>query len=382
MVTVFALAAALLYGSADFLGGAATRRARALSVLPASAFAGLLIVLIAAVASGESARWPGLAWGLVAGAVGSTGLIVFYAGLAEGPMTIVAPTSALTATVLPVAVSLTEGERASFSAYAGALICLAAIVLVSAAGTPSDHEPAASGLLDRLAGRGFHVRAIGYGLVAGATFGLFFIFLRNGGQSGALWPVAAARLSGFVIIVTAAVATRTRPVIAAGGARLLLATFGSGLLDASANVLYVLATQAGLFGLAVVLTSLYPGITVLLARFALNERLRPVQVAGLLLAALGVILVTVLPSGQRQGPDKLVRPEVSGVSSGRTNPGEGAKALRIRVRPRGLAAGAAVRANHHQGPAVQARCQPDRPKGPGAPCPPCRLRSTERASHR
>jgi drug/metabolite transporter (DMT)-like permease len=74
---------------------------------------------------------------------------------------------------------------------------------------------------------------------------------------------------------------------------LLLATFGSGILDATANVLYVLATRAGLFGLAVVLTSLYPGMTVLLARFVLGERLRRAQLGGLLLAAAGVILVTV-----------------------------------------------------------------------------------------
>lgn len=293
MVTVFALTAALLYGSADFLGGVATRRARALSVLPASALAGLVIVLIAAAASGGIVRLPGLAWGLAAGAVGGSGLIVFYAGLAKGPMTIVAPTSALSATVLPVAFSLTEGERASLSVYAGALICLAAIVLVSSAGTPADGDRSAAGLLDRLAGRGVHLRAIGYGLASGVTFGLFFIFLGNAGQSGALWPVVAARLAGFVIIIAAATATRTRPVIAGGGARLLLATFGSGLLDASANVCYVLATRAGLFGLAVVLTSLYPGITVFLARLALGERLRPVQVGGLLLAAFGVILVTV-----------------------------------------------------------------------------------------
>jgi len=293
VVTIFALTAALLYGSADFLGGVATRRARVLSVLPASALAGLLIALVAAAVSGGSANVPGLVWGLAAGAVGSTGLIVFYAGLAEGPMAVVAPTSALTATVVPVAVSLGEGERATFSVYAGALICLAAIVLVSATGTPADRDRGTARLIDRLASRGIHVRAIGYGLVSGATFGLFFVFLKNGGQSGALWPVVAARLAGFVIIVVAATATRTRPVVAAGGARLLLATFGSGLLDASANVCYVLATRAGLFGLAVVLTSLYPGITVLLARLALGERLRPIQLGGLLLAALGVILVTV-----------------------------------------------------------------------------------------
>jgi uncharacterized membrane protein len=73
----------------------------------------------------------------------------------------------------------------------------------------------------------------------------------------------------------------------------LAATVGSGVFDASANLCYLLATRAGLFGIAAVLTSLYPGITVLLARFVLHERMRAVQRLGLLLAAAGIILVTI-----------------------------------------------------------------------------------------
>jgi drug/metabolite transporter (DMT)-like permease len=293
LVTIFALAAALLYGCADFLGGVATRRARVLSILPGSTLAGLLIALIAALVSGDSVSLAGIGWGLAAGVVGGIGLIVFYAGLAAGPMTIVAPTSALTATILPVAVSLADGERATALVYAGAVICLGAVVLVSASGSQDARAEPRAGLARRLAGRGFHVQAIGYGVAAGATFGLFFIFLRNAGHSGAFWPVVAARLAGFLIVVIAAAATRTRPVIAAGDARLLLATYASGILDASANVSYVIATREGLFGLAVVLTSLYPGVTVILARFVLGERLRKIQLAGLLLAAAGVVMVTV-----------------------------------------------------------------------------------------
>ena len=291
-MTIYALAAALLYGSADFLGGVATRRATALAILPASALAGVVVVLIAAVVSGERAKTAGLGWGLAAGAVGGIGLIVFYSGLAEGPMSVVAPTSALTATVLPVGVALAEGERANPAVYIGAVICLAAIVLVSSSGMPSAEAEGSSSLTGRLARRGFHVRAIGFGMGAGITFGLFFVFLRNAGQSGALWPIVASRLAGLVVIVVAVIVTRSKPVIAAGGTRLLLATYGSGVLDASANVSYVIATRAGLFGLAVVLTSLYPGVTVLLARFVLRERLHRAQLAGLALAALGVILVT------------------------------------------------------------------------------------------
>ena len=293
MVTIFALAAAMLYGSADFLGGAATRHARVLSVLPLSAGAGAVIVLTAALMSGQTAHAAALAWGVAGGVVGGAGLIVFYAGLAAGPMSVVAPVSALMSTVLPVGVALADGEQASAAVYVGAFLCLAAIVLVSSAGPRTTATHGGPGLQNRLAASGFHLRAVGYGMVAGTTFGLFFLFLRNAGHSGTLWPVAAARLAGLVVVLFAAALTRARPVLTNASTGLLLATAGSGVLDASANIFYVFATKAGLFGLAVVLTSLYPGITVLLARLTLGERLRMVQRAGLLLAGIGVVLVTV-----------------------------------------------------------------------------------------
>jgi uncharacterized membrane protein len=111
MVTIFALAAALLYGSADFLGGAATRHAKVLAVLPLSAAAGAVIVIVAALLAGQPLVSAGLGWGVAGGAVGGVGLIIFYAGLAAGPMSVVAPVSALMSTVLPVGVALADGER-------------------------------------------------------------------------------------------------------------------------------------------------------------------------------------------------------------------------------------------------------------------------------
>jgi drug/metabolite transporter (DMT)-like permease len=294
VVTIFALAAALLYGSADFLGGVATRRARVLAVLPLSAGAGAVVMIASAVLAGDPLRSAGLGWGIAAGAVGGVGLIIFYAGLAAGPMSVVAPVSALMSTVLPLAFALAGGERLTALEYTGALLCLAAIVLVSSAETkPPAGQPRRRGIMAFLAGTGFHGRAVSYGLGAGTTFGLFFLFIRYAGQSGALWPVSSARVAGLAVVLIAAAVTRTRPVLMRANRRLLAATAGSGILDASANICYVLATRAGLFGLAVVLTSLYPGITVVLARFVLNERMRLPQRVGLLLAAAGVVLVTV-----------------------------------------------------------------------------------------
>jgi drug/metabolite transporter (DMT)-like permease len=279
MVTVFALAAALLYGSADFLGGAATRRAHVLSVLGVSATTGAVVVTAAALLIPGPVSAAGLAWGAGAGVAGALGFMVFYAGLAAGPMSVVAPVSAVVATVLPVAAALADGERPGARVYAGSLACIAAVVLVSMGGGGRTAL--------KFAGRG-----IGYGIAAGVAFGVFFLFIRNGGQTGALWPVAAARLAETLIVLVAAGGARVGLVTWRSGRRVFLAALGAGAGDVGANVCYVLATRAGLFGLAVVLTSLYPGVTVLLARLVLGERMGWVRGAGLALAAAGILLVT------------------------------------------------------------------------------------------
>lgn len=285
MVTVFALVAALLYGSADFLGGAATRHARVLSVLLVSGTAGFVVVGLAALVVGGPPRAAGIAWGACAGAAGGVGFMFFYVGLAAGPMSVVAPVSALVSTVLPVAVAMAGGERPGLRVGAGALVCVAAIVLVSSGGgKPTGAAPVVA--------RG-RVRGVGYGIAAGVAFGAFFLFIRDGGQSGALWPVVVARATGTLIFAAAAAGTGTGPARWWHDGRVFVAALGAGILDASANVCYVLATRAGLFGLAVVLTSLYPGVTVLLARFVLGERMQWGRRAGLALAAAGILLVTI-----------------------------------------------------------------------------------------
>src|SRR5499427_9965267 len=132
---VFALAAAALFGSADFLGGVASRRVRAASVLLISTPAGVVVILAATLLTGVPFQAGGLGWALAAGAVGGAGMIILYGGLAAGPMSVVAPVSALASTVVPVGAALAMGERASATVYAGAALCLVAIVLVSMEGS-------------------------------------------------------------------------------------------------------------------------------------------------------------------------------------------------------------------------------------------------------
>jgi drug/metabolite transporter (DMT)-like permease len=206
---------------------------------------------------------------------------------------VVAPVAALVSTLLPVGIAMADGERPTSSMIAGGLICLVAIVLVSMppASRAADDGRAAND--PNGAGHGAtasRLRALGYGAAAGAGFGLFFLCLKNAGQSGVLWPVAVSRTAGTLVAFGIALATRTRPWRHGGTGTIALV---SGATDAAANVCYVLATRVGLFGLAVVVTSLYPGMTVLLARWVLGERMRWLQRAGLVLAAVGVVLLTV-----------------------------------------------------------------------------------------
>jgi drug/metabolite transporter (DMT)-like permease len=292
MVIFLGLAAAVLYGSGDFLGGMATRKLPVLPVLLLADTAGLIVALVVALASPGSVGVAGLAWGISAGLIGGVGLIIFYIGLATGPMSVVAPVAGLVSTVLPVGVALAEGERPGVGVYAGAVLCLVAIVMTSSAGDGGNPAGAAGGAAGG-AGRPGRGRAIAYGAVAGAAFGLFFLLIRNAGESGEFWPVAAGRIGELAVVLIAAAVLRRSLSPGGAGGRLLLAAGGAGAIDVIANICYVAATRTGAFGLAVVLSSLYPGFTVLLARVVLGERLRWVQRAGLALAAIGILLVTV-----------------------------------------------------------------------------------------
>ena len=290
MVLLLGLAAAALYGTGDFLGGLATRKVPVLAVLLLAQTAGVIVALPAAAMWRGPASLTGLAWGTSAGLVGGAGVIIFYLGLAAGPMSVVAPVSGLVSTVLPVAVALAEGERPGIGVYMGALLCLAAVVLTSSAGGDTPARSPRAAPRRRLPGAS---RALGYGIASGASFGLFFLLIRNAGQSGGeLWPVAAARTGELAVVLITAAVLRRSPRPRGAQPRLRLAAAAAGVIDVTANICYAAAARTGMFGLAVVLASLYPAVTVLLARVVLGERLRWVQRAGLGLAAIGIILAT------------------------------------------------------------------------------------------
>ncbi|MBW8487010.1 EamA family transporter [Actinomadura parmotrematis] len=289
MAAALALLSALLYGTADFFGGSAARRAGALRAVTLSVPVGLAVLVVMAVAAGGAPAAPAVAAGTAGGVAGGAGLLTFYRALARGPMSVVAPVSALAAAVLPVLVGVARGERLDPVAIAGVLLCLLAIGLVSM-------EPAG----ERAEGGGGPLDSGPLmALVSGACFGVFFVLLKAAGDGAGLWPVVGARAGNLLAVAVAlAVAVRLRggvpgPRFRDLGRPALVLALASGLLDGGANALYFAAAQSGLLSLAAVLTSLYPAITVLLARIAYSERLRAIQRVGLGVAAAGVALVTV-----------------------------------------------------------------------------------------
>jgi uncharacterized membrane protein len=284
MVILLALGAAVSYGVADFLGGTVSRNAAVLRVLLVSMPSGLVLLVAGSVLAGGTPTAHGLAWGFAAGVIGGLGLIGFFRALAAGPMSVVAPISALAAAVLPVMVGALRGERLDTMVLAGVVLCVIAIGLVSLEKDRPERATGSRRLLDNgplLAG------------LSGATVGLFFILLHEAGSDSGLWPTVAGRVGGLTVVgiaLSVLYLRRMRPIGPSGwGIPLAIV---SGVLDGLANALYFVAARQGMLSLAAVLTSLYPAVTVLMARLIYAERLRAVQRVGLGVAAAGIALVT------------------------------------------------------------------------------------------
>ena len=280
---IFALLAATLYGSADFLGGMATRRSSVMPVMIFSQLAGLVtLLLVLPFLPPATATRADFAWGTLAGVALGMGLMLLYQGLASGKMSIVAPVTAALAVVVSAVAGLVIGDRLSVGAFAGVALAIAAITLISQDGAPEKFTK----------GRGPGAAAQGLvaALSAGVLIGVFFAALKQSGPTSGLLPLVAARLAALVAL--AAVALSRRPPLRVGRDALWL-VIGGAALDIFANVLYLLAAREGMLTIAATLTSLYPASTIVLARLVLGERLRRIQIAGLSCAGLGVVLIGV-----------------------------------------------------------------------------------------
>jgi len=279
VAVLLALASAVVYGAADFCGGLASRRANSFAVVAVSQAAGLVVLLALVPWLGGVWTAGDLAWGAAAGVAGSAGLVLFYRALADGVMSVIAPTTAVTAAAVPVLVGLGLGERMNVWAAVGIALALVAVVLVAA-------EDGLSSL------RAANASSLTPALFAGAAFGLFFVLLDRTDADAGLTPLVGARLMSVALVVLLGLATRRSLSVPLPGLPLVVV---AGVADMGANALFLLATQQGSqLAIVGVLASLYPASTVLLAQLVLRERLAGTQVAGLA-AAVGSVVLIALP---------------------------------------------------------------------------------------
>jgi uncharacterized membrane protein len=275
MGILLGLAAAVLYGGSDFAGGLASRRLGALAVsMVGSTAATALVWAVLLFGHGPAPTTHAVAWGLVSGLGGGLGTLVLYRGLARGRMSVVGPVSAVGAAVVPVVAGLALGERPGALAAVGVLLALPAIALVAANGSA----------------RGILRTALGDGLIAGVSFGMMFVGLAQAGGHAGLWPVAAEQTSSLVVILAAKLRSRERLGLTVRNIGLPIAAGVSGM---AATLTYFYATQFGMLATVAILTSLYPGVTVALARVVTHERFGVAQRIGFGLCALAVVAIAV-----------------------------------------------------------------------------------------
>ena len=300
LAIVLALAAAIGYGGSDFAAGLASRSAPVIQITLLASAVSVVIVAVAlpfAASPGPSAA--ALAWGFGAGLGGTMGAFALYLGFRHAAFSVAAPLSAVASAGFSVLAGLLYGERPTALALTGIVLALPAIV-GTAASAANDTVASAAAEVEaeapppEAAAGGRPAAGVVYGLVAGAFFALLFIGLDRAGSGSGLWPVAAAAAGELVAALVAAAAVRSfRPC---GGRARLLAVI-TGVAGAVGTILFFLATHQGFLAVTAVLTSLYPAVTIVLARTVLGERLTALRLAGLGLAGVCVSLIAVGGAG-------------------------------------------------------------------------------------
>jgi len=337
VAVLLALISAVSYGCSDFAAGLATRRASVLRVTLISEAATVAVVGLAlAVAGAHPPDLRAVVWGCVAGLGGVCGALALYVGFRHAAFSVAGPLSAVGAAGFSVLAGLLLGERPTVLALTGIVLALPAIVAVSASvgagggehpgggvvaapavsdaapGSPgvSDAAPGSPGVSDAAPGSpgasdsapgspGGWVRrllpaGVSYGLVAGACFALLFIGLNQAGSGSGLWPVFLGQIAALLAVSCAAAFTGDLRLPEERGGWLAAA---AGLTGGPGTILFFVATHRGLLAVAAVITSLYPAVTILLARVVLGERLTAIRLAGLTLAAASVALIAASGAG-------------------------------------------------------------------------------------
>ena len=276
---LFGLFAALGWGAGDFTGGLASRKTGAYRAVFYGELIGIILLLVVVQFSGESLPDQKV-WllSMLAGVLGTVGLMFLYHSMTLGLMSIAAPVSALLAASLPVLVGIFKDGIPEMLTIFGFGFALFAVWMIS---------QSEGGVTDILA----HLSDLKLPLLAGIGFGLYFVFMHEATSTGAvIWPMVASRSGGMILIVTFMLITRAAWKVEDSSVWPMITI--NGILDISGNLFFILAGQAGRLDVAAVLSSLFPGATVMLAWIFLKERLTRNQWIGIGSALIAIVLMT------------------------------------------------------------------------------------------
>jgi drug/metabolite transporter (DMT)-like permease len=263
-----ALAAAASWGVGDFLGGLKSRSLRPVAILIVAQPIGAGLLGIWVAIRGQGPPGSEVLWACVASVFGTVGLIAFYRGMAAGALSIVAPIAGAGAAI-PVFWGLAHGDHPSVYQEVGFVAALAGVVLAS-----FERARIAAG--------------VGWALIAMVAFGAYYIPMHTASQGDFLWAAFVFRLSSLTLVASAWLVLR--PARAHRADLPVLASIG--VLDTGGNVFFAASSARGLVSVVSILASLYPVVTVLLARAVLHERVHRSQELGIVLALAGIVLVS------------------------------------------------------------------------------------------
>lgn len=275
LAILIGLVSALSWGAGDFIGGFATRRTSAYSVVLVTQIIGIIIFPILAFVFSESIPpLNNLLWGAFAGFFGAAGLIALYMGLAKGKMSIVSPLAAVISVIIPVIYSALNEGIPSILKIAGFVFAFIGIWFI----------------VSMNVGSNLKVKDLGCPLLAGILFGLFFISIDNFSATAIYWPLTVSRIIALIMITGFIMLTKT---VSKTTSDVILIVILAGLFNTGGAILFALASQAGRLDVATILSSLSPAVTVLLACILLKEQLALRQWVGVIAALIAIILISI-----------------------------------------------------------------------------------------
>jgi drug/metabolite transporter (DMT)-like permease len=271
----FGICASLSWGVSDFSGGLATKRFPVIGVVTVAHIIGLVLMILLAVVTGEAIPpTADFIWGGLAGLAGLVGMAALYRALASGRMGLVAPTASVLSVALSASFGILLYGIPAPAQIAGFALGILSVWFISSS-KDNDRE----------------TKGLGLAVIAGTGFAAFFILIDRISSESLYWPLTVARVASVTAMVAIMLLSRQRAL--PRGKPLWTIVVIAGFLDVAGNVFFALATQAGRLDIAAVVSSLYPAITVILARIVLKEQISRVQAVGVITALAAISLIVV-----------------------------------------------------------------------------------------